>query len=197
MKSEKISSDLLKKYAENTCTQQERIIVEKWLNSSTFDDIPPNLLFENNKEKWRQEIWESLCSEVSILKKKKKLRLSLTNISKYAACAAIFVAVIIGLLQKETLKNNFFNDQKLASRIVQVCDQPTFIVAEHDSEIVFVSADANQEDLYHKVNCEKGNTYLAIMVKYKSTHEILVIDQRDIQNLPPCLEIQIANQIKS
>lgn len=197
MKSEKINSDLLKKYTEDTCSEKERAIVEEWLNSKIFDDVPSDFLFDNNKEEWKKEIWQSLSSELNI-RKTKKHYLSFTNMSKYVACcAAILIIAIIGFSKKELIKNKYQDNQALSSRIIKVCDQPTFIVAEDNSEIVFVSTKANKEELYHKVNCEKGNTYIAIRIKYKSTHEILVIDQRDIQNLPPYLEMQISSQIRS
>lgn len=195
MKSEKINSDLLKKYAENTCTAEEHAIVEEWLNSNTFDTVPANLTFKKNKDKWKQEIWESLSAETGIQRKKRHL--SLPNIIKYVACVAVLVIVFFEFLQSKPLKDDFSENQKLVSQIIQVGDEPTFIVAEHDSQIVFVSTTANQDDLCQKVDCEKGNTYLAIKVKYKSTHELLVIDQRYIQNLPPHLGMQIANQMKS
>lgn len=194
MKPEKIDFDLLKKYTENTCTKEERALIEDWLKSDVFDNIPSNLEFEANKDKLKQEIWESLPSGSHSQKKKKLL---LVCISKCTACAAILAVVIVGFLQKEMLTNTFSTDRQLTSQIVQVCDQPTYIIPEHDSEIVFVSSTSTQKDLCQKVNCAKGNTYLAIMVKYKSTHEILVIDKRDIENLPPQLEMQIATQIKS
>lgn len=197
MESEKINSDLLKKYTENTCTEEERALVEEWLNSGTFDDVSADLSFELNKEKWKQEIWESLSTGTDIPRKKKERHFSLPNIVKYAACAAIFVVAFFEFSQRESLKNKYTDNQTFASQIVQVGDEPTLIVAERDSEIVFISTSSNQGDLYQKVDCEKGNTYLAIKVKYKTTHELLVIDQRYIQNLPPHLSMQIANQMKS
>lgn len=196
MKSKKIDSNLLIKYTENSCSEEERILVEEWLSADTFDNISSNASFDNNSSKWKQEIWDSLSSSLNIPKQRYYYS-ALTNISKYAACAAIFIIVAIGFFQRETLKNTLFDSPNLKSRIVQVCDKPTLIIVEDDSEIVFVSTKKGSEDLCHKMNCERGNTYFAIMVKYKSVDEILVVDKRDIQNLPPHLGMQIANQIKS
>lgn len=197
MKSEKIDLDLLKKYTENTCTEKERGLIDDWLNSDVFDNVPSDPLFEANKNQLRQEIWESLPFKSDIQRKRKRKYQLLIDLSKYAACAAILITIIIGFLQKGTLNDNFFDDPKLVSQTIQVCDQPTYIIAEHDSEITFVSSPGSPKNLHHKVNCEKGNTYLAIMVKYKSNHEIVVIDKRDLQNLPPYLEMQIANKTRS
>lgn len=195
MKSEKVTPELLKKYAEDACTEAERLLVEQWLNSDTFDEVPTDPLFEEKKSTLKQEIWTSLSSQINVFSKRRR-QLPLVRLSKYAACAAILLILLIELVQRQEETPKLFADSKISdSRIVEVCERPTYIVADNDLEIVFVSETDTQGVLSRKVNCEKGNTYLAIKVKYKSTHEILVINKRDIQNLPPCLEIQIANEI--
>lgn len=191
MKLEDVNAELLQKFAENTCTEDERILVEQWLNNGSFEETKVPLSFEAEKSRIKNEIWNSLLSEQQTRKKNKHL--SKTYILRYSASAAVLLILItFGFLSKTV----FGDKPQKSMQIVQVCDEPTFIPVENNTDILFISETAGQNKLSQKISCIEGNTYLAIKVKFESVEELLVINEKDIQSLPPYLNSYIANQIK-
>ena len=189
MKLEDVNAELLQKYAENTCTENERCLVEQWLNNDTFEEISALFYFETEKEDIKKEIWES----ISLEKQNKNRRLSINYFFRYSIAAAVILILITVTFSSKSL---FKEKTQKSMQIVQVCDEPTFIPIENNAEILFVSDTAGENKLSQKIFCLEGNTYLAIKVKFESVEELLVINEKDIQSLPPYLNSYINNQIK-
>lgn len=191
MKKSEISSELLEKYIENSATGQERDSVEQWLVAETFDEVESSASFQANKEQIKKEIWNNLPPGQT--GKVKRFPFSPKTFRYAAAAAVIFCLTSFGLLH---LLNDS-DDAAFSQQIVQVCEHPTFIPVENDTEILFVSETTGANKLSQKMVCKEGNTYLAIRVKFRSEEKLLVVNEKDIQNLPPFLNLYIANQIKS
>lgn len=191
MKNREISSKLLEKYIEDSATEQERDAVEQWLNAETFDEVESSASFQANKEQIKKEIWNNLPPGQT--EKIKRFPRSPKTFRYAAAAAVIFCLTSFGLLHLLTDSNHTASSQQ----IVQVCDHPTFIPVENDTEILFVSETSGANKLSQKMACKEGNTYLAIKVKFRSEEKLLVVNEKDIQHLPPFLNLYIANQIKS
>ncbi len=191
MKLEDVNEELLRKFAENTCTEDERNLVEQWLNNNSFEETKVPFSFEAEKSQIKKEIWDSLLFERQ--NKKKNKHLSTAYILRYSASAAVILILItFGFLSKTVIENK----PEKSMQIVQVCNEPTFIPVDNNTDILFISETEGQNKLSQKISCVEGNTYLAIKVKFESVEELLVINEKDIQSLPPYLNSYIANQIK-
>lgn len=112
----KITSELLKKYAENKCTREENDVIEKWLNTSKIDieDI------EIKKNKFQEEkLWKNIKKSIpSELEKEQQLKIIPKN--KFLWIAAS-VAIFISLFTYQIfLRNDFTSYKTLAGEVKKI-----------------------------------------------------------------------------
>lgn len=193
MKKNKIDKDLLKRYLENSCNEEERILVERWLQEETFEDLPtPNFL--NNE---RENLKESIFTNVFTKEKSAARKLHIPTYLKYAATIIGFILLLPFLFTKENVKDTLIaSNIKLEQQVIHI-DEPTYFTAEHSSEIKFVFTSKNDGTLEKELLCEKGNTYLAVKVSYQTQEELLIINQKDFDSLPPFLGDHISTLLNS
>jgi ferric-dicitrate binding protein FerR (iron transport regulator) len=94
----KINSEILKKYANQQCSNDEQKIVEQWIKSTNHADDKEELPTTLSKEK---ELWNNIKNATDIETKKEKH--TLKRVSTWAIAATITLLIAVGGFQ------SFFN----------------------------------------------------------------------------------------
>lgn len=193
MKKNKIDKDLLKRYLENSCNEEERILVNRWLQEETFENLPTPNFFNNERE----SIKESIFTNVVTNERTKSKKLHIPTYIKCAATIVGFILLLPFLFTKESTNETLLaSNIKLEQRVIHI-DEPTYFTAEHNSEIKFIFTSKNDGTFEKELLCEKGNTYLAVKVSYQTQEELLIINQKDFDSLPPFLGDHISTLLNS
>lgn len=194
-KHSEIDKKLLERYLGDDCSEEERRSIEEWLDEPSFGTLETPPSFKFNEETLKDEIWQSVVLHIST--KKTRRRISPFFVLKYAAC--LLGIIWVSFFYRENLTLLFFPKGDNADQLSEVIhiDKPTFITPESDSKILFVLTLDKSRKLSQQISCEAGNTYLAIKVNFRSKDELLIVNKKDIHNLPPSIEGCIISQLNT
>ncbi len=194
-KHSEIDKKLLERYLGDDCSEEERRSIEEWLDEPSFGTLETPSSFKFNEEALKDEIWQSVVLHAAT--KKVRRRILPSFVLKYAAC--LLGVMWISFFYRENLTHLFFPKGDNADQLAEVIhiDKPTFITPESDSKILFVLTLDESRKLSQQISCEAGNTYLAIKVNFRSKDELLIVNKKDIHNLPPSIEGYITSQLNT
>lgn len=88
----KVNPELLKKYASQQCTEQEKDIVEQWLNNTNQTEDEVQILTSDDLE---EKIWNTIKKEIVAESKKKKNIFQKTTTWTIAASIALLIGLTI------------------------------------------------------------------------------------------------------
>lgn len=211
----KINSELIEKYHDGKCTSAERELVEEWLFAEdSFEEL--DLPAAENKVEHKSVIWNSIeasIAEESTLKKQKGLVFILR---KYSVAASF----IIGLLGV-AVYHFVYKNPRPSSQLISIDNTAMLNVRHIDSDqgdisvgpytIAKINYEAGTVDLAgsmlisptrdiqltfkgsdEKVIFKTGQTY--IILNSKAVNErLVVVNERNLMDLPPVLQKQIIN----
>lgn len=194
-KHSEIDKKLLERYLGDDCSEEERRSIEEWLDEPSFGTLETPSSFKFNEEALKDEIWQSVVLHAAT--KKVRRRILPSFVLEYAAC--LLGVMWISFFYRENLTHLFFPKGDNADQLAEVIhiDKPTFITPESDSKILFVLTLDESRKLSQQISCEAGNTYLAIKVNFRSKDELLIVNKKDIHNLPPSIEGYITSQLNT
>jgi len=217
----KISKELLEKYHRNECTAAERGWVEEWLFSEDADDelILPD---GEDKEAHKKEIWNELMDilpeksgEVFV----QQHNPGLESPSKYALWQrSIAAALVLGLL----ITVFYAIPSKMQPHLVTVDNTSSFDVKYLDSSGYDIAVGPNTEAsinyhtgiidfsgslmispkrdirlIFHgdkqKMDFKMGETYIILRDKTEND-KMIVVNERNLLDLPPVIQKHIVNQ---
>ena len=185
-----IDPDLLRRYVDGKVTVSEKTEVEQWIKDTTFNS--ERTVFETQEEKKniKKEIWYSLEKRSRLYFSKKTFcrinRRTLYTISS-AACVAgigIFLSVIL------STNSTPLTYAGLKEKTVRFC-QNTRLDVEENTQVTFIADCNNGKVLKQTILCEKGETYFAIKTGAETDGEIFVVTQRNLQELPRDIRIEL------
>ena len=210
----KITKELLRKYDSQTCTEEEKDIVQQWLYGDEVDEeIDHSLLSEEEFQIEKDAIWSRLSEQLP--KKETKVIPFPQRIIRYAAAACAAVGLIgIGYLvsnnsalESSAFEKNVSSYQEKGieykathhSKIVSLNNEKGGeTVLRFDGDLVIVNDSPIDQSLvvssasYHspyttkKVLIRKGEKYVVIHNHFKE-EEVMVINVKEKYFLPPDL----------
>jgi hypothetical protein len=219
----KISKELIEKYHDGNCSDEEIRVVENWLSDENEEE--DLLLPDEIKVKHRDEMWDEVASVLPEKKKETKI-ISFKKIEPVWRVAA--AALIIGLLgiavynlknsssdsaiivinnTSETV-NKDLNEQAYnisigpksnieinnETGIIDFCGA-VMINPKRDIEFTIQGTCANAKDGSEKMTLKKGLNYIAL--NYSSAtkaNEVIILEQGSLTGLPPLMKRQLLHQ---
>lgn len=215
----KISKELLEKYHLNACSQEESDAVEAWLFSAESEDT---LLLSLNEEKaaHKAQIWkgiESVLPEDELLPAIGKLR-STKGTFWSGAVAASIVFALLGITgyyfsgnQKDTSLLNINNSASMQLRKLEanayhisvgprtsaridnvegIIDLSGSLLIQPKKDIALKFGGTHEEMLF-----KAGQTYI-ILKGTAGNDKVIIVNEKNIIDLPPLLQKQISNEFK-
>lgn len=209
-----ISKEIIEKYHEGNCTPTEKELVENWLLN---DEVGELNLDKEAKSTIKKEMWADISSFISEEEPKvihiKKNYFFISDIRKIAAII-VFTLVSVAIYKayhqqesKETLvllKNSGEDLKKvdqhsylmtmapnsnaeidLSKGLIDFCGSILFSPKE-DLEL-------NVNGYTDKIKFENGQTYI-VLGNYLESNKIIVLNEKDILNLPPVIQRQLITQ---
>jgi hypothetical protein len=219
-----VTQRLIEKYHLDLCSSEERKAVEAWLMSDEFEtEINPELEFQelSDKEEMWNSISEILPAKPSQTKTVRLLDY-LSN-PAWIAVAASVAALVVGLflwnrspqhLQTAAIESrsnkiiqtaalNITLGQKSKANVQPSSLTPDghihfcgaiLIQSKKDVELTLNGTCENPLNTSETISFKKGQTYIAVNYNFKNENELIIVDERNISNLPPILQKEILKQ---
>lgn len=185
--------DLLEKYHRNSCTAEEKKIVEEWLNNDSTDALY-EFSSKEDKEQVRDNIWILISQHIKPKTRSyNKIPFSKAWIA-VAACSTIFFITSFFLEKDNFWENTFAKISQ--NKTMEFCDK-LVVTTDLDSEITFVSNCQSGNEISRTVTCKKGQTYLAINFRFRNDNEILVVTKDQLHELPHDIRIKVLKELNS
>ncbi len=210
----KVDANLLAKYHRNQCTPFERATVEDWLLNDSVDE----LAFHSEADKLliKDDVWADINAD---LPQEELLVRPLNSASYYMWKGAIAATLVIGLVavalfamqnkDKEvefvafnnpsTLKVNHVNSSEYSLAI----GPETFADIDASSGVINLTGSiliSPKRDITLKfdgaaqdINLKKGQTYIILNSK-SGTHGLIVINEKNLINLPPVIQKKLIRE---
>lgn len=208
-----INKDLLEKFASGNCTDEERQLVEEWMNNN--HDIPELPLSETEKELAQKRIWNNIAEKVTACRK---------DTMRYTLSAA---AAIVLLLSGMTLlwhrEDERYMELGGKNKVAEVEGMRFTLAGNSQAKMKFTSGEAanivfcglmevtntsgKDRPYVFESSCEKSNytkksmlmkagkTYIVLHNYYKKD-EIIILNRDNLAGLPDAITAQISEQFR-
>ncbi|WP_025146833.1 hypothetical protein [Pedobacter jeongneungensis] len=211
-----ISNELLEKYHLNTCTAEERRMVEEWLFNTDVGDLDTTILTQD-KNSIKQEIWQEIETVLPQAVKPLPKRSNAYLMWKGAIAAAVLITIAGTIVyfvfaSKPVAQADYLALNNPSALHVKYIDATGYDVAlgpnttakinnidgmidltgsimispKKDISLVFEGTDK-------KVTLLKGQTYIILKNK-TGVKSIIVISERNLMDLPPVMQKQLSTQ---
>lgn len=207
-----INKELIKKYHTNKCSVAEKAFVEAWLVNDEFEQ--PLGLSKQEKEGHQKEIWQNLSSFID-KSEQKAIRINqLLYLSKIAAVFLLLLAFgVYGyqFLSGETEARHISFSNSSATKIKSV-DSNSYSIAMAPNSNAEIDIETGVFNFYgslllspkndieisfngfkEKIKLKTGQRYIVISGKF-STEQPIVVNERDVLNLPPVIQRELSSQ---
>jgi len=211
-----MNNQLLEKYHLNTCTAEERKMVEEWLFNTDVDGLDTVSLPEN-KNDIKQAMWRDIETVMPEVIKPLPKRSSIYFMWKGAIAASVFIAMA-ATIAYFVFANRSIGQADLvelnnpSARYVKHIDATGYDVAVGPNTIAKINNNDGMIDLTgsmlispkkdinlvfegtsKKVTLLKGQTYIILKNK-TGVKSIIVISERNLMDLPPVMQKQLSAQ---
>jgi len=211
-----INSELLERYHLNTCTAEERRLVEAWLFNTEVDELDATGLVED-KSVIQKAIWQEIETALPQAVKQLPKRSNTYFMWKGAIAASLFIALAglvsyFVLADKTNGQNDFLALNNPSALHVKYIDATGYHVAIGPNTIAKINNSDGMIDLTgsmlispkkdvdlvfegtnKKVTLLKGQTYIILKNK-TGVKSIIVISERNLMDLPPVIQKQLSAQ---
>ncbi|GGH18305.1 hypothetical protein FAZ19_11765 [Sphingobacterium alkalisoli] len=218
-----ISKELIAKYHQGRCSEQEKAQVEAWLNTDS-DEVLSAPLEIADKNAIKEDIWGSLKAETIEKEPREKTVITFINNlrlrSTYWGAAAVLVAGFICFWVLDSGKtpynNQIKNDQTVAGsgiagvsvvtgenskanfidklELVNFCGTVK-VTVNKTMRLAFAAKNSYDNKEYRKeLLVNAGETYFALDLGDHKNREIIVKSERDLNDLPPLLQNSLRAQ---
>lgn len=217
----KISKELLEKYHMKACSQQEAELVEAWLFSGDHNEALQLPLTED-KAMHKADIWKeienSMISEDAKPIETKYTRLHKTSFWFGAVAASLFFALLFAGIYHNTstkqdqdlpfvaVNNTSMQVRHIDANAYHISVGPnTLAKINNTTGIIDLSGSlliSPKKDIVltfegnsEKMTFKAGQTYI-ILKGEDGTDKVIIVNERNIMDLPPVLQKQIINEFK-
>ncbi|WP_293310934.1 hypothetical protein [Pedobacter sp. UBA5917] len=211
-----ISNEILEKYHLNTCTAEERRMVEEWLFNTDADDLDITAL-PVDKNSLKQEMWQEIETVLPQEVKPLPKRSNVYFMWKGAIAASLLIAlagtiVYFAFAHKPAPQTEFVELNNPSAIQVKHIDATGYNVSLGPNTIAKINSSDGMIDLTgsilispkkdidlvfegtdKKVTLLKGQTYIILKNK-TGVKSIIVISERNLMDLPPVMQKQLSAQ---
>ncbi|WP_316826321.1 hypothetical protein [Pedobacter miscanthi] len=211
-----ISNELLEKYHLNTCTAEERSMVEEWLFNTDVDDLDTTML-TRDKNSLKHEMWQEIETTLPKAVKPLPKRSHVYFMWKGAIAASVFIALAVTVIyflfsNRSTTQTEFLELNNPSALHVKHIDATGYNVSLGPNTIAKINNNDGMIDLTgsilispkkdinlifegtdKKVTLLKGQTYIILKNK-TGVKSIIVISERNLMDLPPVMQKQLSTQ---
>jgi hypothetical protein len=211
-----MNNQLLEKYHLNTCTAEERKMVEEWLFNTDVDELDAISLPEN-KNDIKQAMWQNIETAMPQVIKPLPKRSNTYFIWKGAIAASVFMAMAAAIAyfvfaNRSIGQADFVELNNPSALHVKHIDATGYDVAVGPNTNAKINNDDGMIDLTgsilispkkdidlvfegtsKKVTLLKGQTYIILKNK-TGIKSIIVISERNLMDLPPVMQKQLSAQ---
>lgn len=211
-----ISNELLEKYHLNTCSAEERKMVEEWLFNTDVDELD-TVNLADDKNILKQEMWREIEMVMPQTAQPIPKRSHTYFIWKGAIAASLFIAIAgaisyLVIANKTTAQNDFLALNNSSAIHVKHIDAKGYDVAIGPNTFARINNSDGMIDLTgsilispkkdidlvfegttKKVTLLKGQTYIILKNK-TGLKSIIVISERNLMDLPPVMQKQLSAQ---
>lgn len=211
-----MSNELLEKYHLNTCTAEERKMVEEWLFNTDVDELDTIDLAEDKnilKQAMWQDIETAMPQVIKSLPKRSHIYFMWKGAVAACVCIAVAVAVAYFVFANRSIGQDDFVQLNNPSALhVKHIDAVGYDVAVGPNTIAKINNSDGMIDLTgsmlispkkdidlvfegtsKKVTLLKGQTYIILKNK-TGIKSIIVISERNLMDLPPVMQKQLSAQ---
>ena len=216
----KINKELIEKYHRKDCTNDEAEAVEEWLFSPDSDEAL-QLPMAESKFAHKQEMWENIQQtdfeeKISIVTKPRSLSMAFWSGALAASVALVLMTFIfykvnykVNSLDAEMLslnntsainvKNITSSDYDIAlgpktsariNRVNGIVDLSGNIILKPTKDIELTFGHG-----FEKIIFKTGESYI-VLNDMESKGSIIIVNERNLMDLPPVMQKQIINQFK-
>lgn len=216
-----VSKELIAKYHQGLCSDQEKALVEAWLDADSEEELSASLEIEQKKS-IKEAIWSSLKADT--IEKPKKTLLGSSNTVRFrrvywGAAAVLSVAFLFFWLLRDDLmmpEKGMSSHGSLSSRniadvnlVIGEGSKANFIdnlelidfcgtvkvTVNKTMKLAFSAKNPNDKKEHRKeLFVHAGETYFALDLSENENREIIVKSERELNELPPILQNSIRAQ---
>ncbi|MBD1432086.1 hypothetical protein H8B06_04550 [Sphingobacterium sp. DN00404] len=216
-----VSKELIAKYHQGLCSDEERASVEAWLNSDSEEELSTTLEIEQ-KNVIKAEIWSSVKTNTIAQSEKKSLpRINKVRLRPiYQGAAAILAVSFLcvwllrdgSILQEEKISRKAGLSDKIKDDVNLVLGEDSKasfinslerinfcgtvkVTVNKTMKLVFSATHADDKIEHRKeLMVNAGETYFALELSENEDREIIVKSERELSELPPILQNSLRAQ---